>query len=75
MKGEPVILAQDDPRIISYILKNKNLLPPSEDPYNLVQPNKDPSMGQGQYIRKLLKNMVSLYTYIIYIHSLLIHLI
>ncbi|ODM94854.1 Protein Star [Orchesella cincta] len=57
MSGEPVILPQNDQRIIQYILSKKLLQPPSEKPYNLEMPDEDPSRGQGQLIRKILNNM------------------
>ncbi len=59
MAGEPIELPQNDSRIKKYILNHGFLKEPSIFPYNLNQPSiLDTSMGQGQVVRKLLKNMV-----------------
>jgi len=57
MKGP---LAQDDPRVLNYIRSNGFLVSPSRLPYNLTDPTEDPSMGQSQVVRQILKSMVSL---------------
>jgi len=49
-------LLQDDPRILKYIREHKVLVPPSSNPYELKQPNKDPSMGQSTVVKRILKN-------------------
>lgn len=56
--GEPIILPQDDQNLIDYIWSNEYIQPPSKKAYNLVDPNTDPSRGQGQFIQKFLKNQV-----------------
>ncbi len=56
--GMPIILAQDDQKLIDYIWFKKYILPPSTKPYNLVDPKNDPSRGQGQFIRNVLSNIV-----------------
>lgn len=59
MAGDPIVLAQDDPRVTQYIWNHGYIVAPSEIDYNLTAPNKNPSMGQGQMIRKIFKDMVS----------------
>lgn len=59
MSGDPIKLNQDDPRIKKFIWDHGYLIEPSKKPYNLKpSPNEDPSMGQGQFIRKIFNNMV-----------------
>lgn len=58
VSGLPIVLPQDDKRLIKYIWSNEYIRPPSTDDYVLSHPDEDPSRGQGQFIRKLLKNMV-----------------
>lgn len=59
MSGEPVQLGQDDSRVSKFIWDHGYLQPASKLGYNLTSGDKDPSMGQGQMIRKIFKNMVS----------------
>lgn len=59
LSGDPIELPQDDPHILKYIWDNGYMEKPSERGYNLKEPQKDPSMGQGQLVRKLLNEMVS----------------
>lgn len=42
--------AQNDSRLLSYINANHIIRPPSIMPYNLSNPDTDPSMGQSRYI-------------------------
>lgn len=56
--GMPIVLPQDDERLIKYIWSNEYIHQPSTDTYSLSHPFTDPSRGQGQFIRKLLNNMV-----------------
>jgi hypothetical protein len=58
MDGDPIVLQQDDPKIKKYIWDHEYLVGPSSEPYNLSQPDKNPSMGQGQFIQKLFENKV-----------------
>ncbi|KAL7640216.1 UNVERIFIED_CONTAM: hypothetical protein RMT77_009630 [Armadillidium vulgare] len=50
----PLTLKQDDPILIRKIRK-RYLIPPSTKPYNLTGNTDDPSKGQSEQIRKLLK--------------------
>jgi len=54
-------LAQDDPRLLSFI-KNHHLRPPSPDLYNLTHPVTDPSfkMGIRAFVHSLLGKKVGL---------------
>ncbi|CAL8095424.1 unnamed protein product [Orchesella dallaii] len=61
MRGEPLVLPQDDDTIVQYIWSKKLVHPPSAKPYNLSDSLEDPSRGQGQLIRKILKNMTNGY--------------
>jgi hypothetical protein len=61
IKGEPIVLPQNDTRLLRYI-KEKEIVrppPPKTVEYNLKDPmNKDPSVGQSQFIRKLFQEKV-----------------
>ena len=48
---------QSDNKLID-LIEAKYLIPPSEENYNLNNPNKEHSMGQAQTIMKILKNQV-----------------
>jgi len=53
-------LDQNDSRVIQYIQENGFIHPPSFRPYNLSNPNIDPSMGQSKMVLHALKNLVSI---------------
>jgi len=52
-------MEQNDSRVLDYI-KRKYLEPPSTLPYNLQNPDVDPSMGQSDWVKKIFKNLVIL---------------
>jgi hypothetical protein len=55
----PKTLAQDDWQILKYIRSQAQFLQrPSSKPYNLKNPDVDPSMGQSTVVKKIFKNMV-----------------
>ena len=55
----PRTYAQDDPELIN-IIRQKYLVPPSEDAYN-IKAKEDTSMGQAQTVRQILNNKVELH--------------
>jgi hypothetical protein len=62
MRGQPLILPQNDSRILRFIKQKQLVREPSPEklPYKLERPElPDQSMGQGQFVRKLFRNKVS----------------
>jgi len=58
MKG-PIVLAQNNSRILQYIKDAGLVKEPSTREYNLLtEEHYNPSMGQGQYIQTLFLNKV-----------------
>jgi len=51
-------LSQDDPVLLNFI-RSQYLIAPSKKPYNLKEPNEDPSSNEGQnkYVIEILHNM------------------
>jgi len=58
MKGLPIALPQDDLRYLKYIEDTGVVVEPSTETYNLKEPERNPSMGQGQFIQQLFNNQV-----------------
>jgi len=59
VKGKPIELKQDEPKLLSFIRSRKYLHPPSTLDYNLTEPDKDPSMGQSKAVLQILGNMTN----------------
>lgn len=49
--------AQNDSRLLSYIIGKNIIRPPSKKPYNLSNPDTDPSMGQSRIVRHALNGL------------------
>lgn len=56
---EPTLPVQDDHKVLKFIHDNKFILEPASGEYNLEKPDVDPSVGQAQYIRKILRQRVT----------------